>query len=169
MLRTRPAVGCGNKGFYWQQTKGDITLAEERILDSVAAARERFNICATRIFVAGAACGGTMALRAPERFAGAVSICGPFPTGWVPLVDIKRARQLPLFIAHGRDDQRYTVERTCDELRLFFTAGLSVVLRQYPSGDEVTSRMLSDMDAWIMEQVTGIQAVRPQLPPFINN
>jgi hypothetical protein len=64
---------------------------------------------------------------------------------------------LPLFIAQGRDAQRYCVDRSCDELRLFHTAGMSVTVRQYPCGDELTTNMLSDMDRWMMELVTGIE------------
>ena len=65
-------------------------------------------------------------------------------------------RKLPLFIAQGRDAERYSIERSCDELRLFHSAGMSVTVRQYPCGDELTTNMLSDMDRWMMEIVTGI-------------
>ena len=65
------------------------------------------------------------------------------------------ARQLPLFIAQGRESEQYPVERTCDELRLFHAAGMHVTLRQYPWGDELNPQMLHDMNVWIMEQVTG--------------
>jgi hypothetical protein len=33
-----------------------------------------------------------------------------------------------------------------------------VHLRQYPCGDELTTQMLHDLDAWLMEQVTGMPA-----------
>ena len=33
--------------------------------------------------------------------------------------------------------------------------GMSVMLRQYPSGDELTALMLRDLDAWMMQLVTG--------------
>jgi hypothetical protein len=65
-------------------------------------------------------------------------------------------RQLPIFIANGRESTEYPVERTCEELRLFHAAGMAVTLRQYPCGDELTTQMLSDMDEWIMERVTGV-------------
>jgi len=35
---------------------------------------------------------------------------------------------------------------------LFHAAGMSVDLRQYPCGEELTTNMLSDMDRWIMRQ-----------------
>ena len=57
---------------------------------------------------------------------------------------------------HCRDSQAYPVDRVCQELALFHAAGLSVTLRQYPCGDEITTQMLSDLDVWLMEQVTGV-------------
>ena len=69
---------------------------------------------------------------------------------------MSQARQLPLFIAQGRHSQRYPVETTCQELRLFHAAGMHVTLRQYPCGDELNPQMLHDMNVWIMEQVTGV-------------
>ena len=39
---------------------------------------------------------------------------------------------------------------------LFHAAGMSVTLRQYPCGDELTTQMLRDLDVWLMEQVTGV-------------
>ena len=97
-----------------------------------------------------------IALRNPERFAGAASIGGPFPDGQSPLARLSAARKLPLLIAHCRDSQAYPIDRVCQELSLFHAAGMSVTLRQYPCGDELTTQMLHDLDVWLMEQVTGV-------------
>ncbi len=43
----------------------------------------------------------------------------------------------------------------CDNLRLLHTAGISVVLRQYPCSQELIPRMLGDVDRWVMEQTTA--------------
>src|SRR4051794_33094544 len=53
--------------FHWQQTDEHIHLAEQRVWDCLAAARERFNIAPGRIFLAGYDCGGTMAYRIAMR------------------------------------------------------------------------------------------------------
>jgi predicted esterase len=95
-------------------------------------------------------------LRHPGLFAGAVSLGGPFPTGLAPLSQLRMARGLPLFIGQGRESRIYSPQRTCDELRLFHSAAMHVTLRQYPCADEMTTRMLGDLNAWIMEQVTGV-------------
>lgn len=167
-LRNYVAVGprataqaAGSRGFDWQQNESDIERSEQAIFDCIDLVSDRFNIAPHRIFVAGYGTGGTMAfrigLRHPTRFAGVLSVCGPFPEGHMPLARLHRARQLPLFIAHGRDGEAYSIDRSCEELRLFHTAGLRVTLRQYPCGDELTTHMLADMDRWMMEIVTGIQ------------
>jgi len=98
-----------------------------------------------------------IALAHPAEFAGALSIGGPFPEGRSPLSRLDLARRLPLFLAQGRDSENYPVERSCDEIRLFHAAGMAVTLRQYPCGDELTTKMLSDLNAWIMERVTGVE------------
>lgn len=165
-MRNYAAVGVrgpspsDERGYCWPQTEEAILSAEQRIFEAIQFAREKFNISPRRIFVAGYEGGGTMALRMalrnPQQFAAALSIGGSFPDGHNPLSNLTRLRKFPLFIAHSRDSQNYPIERLCDELTLFHSAGLSVSLRQYPCGDELTTQMLHDMDVWIMQQVTGM-------------
>ena len=150
----------GEGGFRWNQTLTAIEAAEQQVFDSIEAACARFRIAASQVFLAGFQCGGTMALRIglqhPERFAGIASIGGPFPEGAAPLARLRHLRGLPLLIAQGRDSLEYPLQQTCDELRLFHMASLHVSIRQYPVGDELTTAMLSDLNAWLMEQVTGV-------------
>jgi phospholipase/carboxylesterase len=145
----------------WRQTETDIAAAEQRVFAALEDARRRFHVEPRRVFIAGYADGGTMALRLallnPQAFAGALTIGGPFPEGHVPLARLDSVRQLPLFIAQGRDSARYPSEQSCRELRLFHAAGMNATLRVYPCGDELTEKMLHDMDVWIMERVTGAE------------
>jgi phospholipase/carboxylesterase len=153
-------------GYRWPQTADMIFTAEQAILGAVARARRRYNVHAERIFLAGYDVAGTMALRIamrnPERFAGAASLNGPFPERHAPLAQLHKARALKLLIAHCRDSQSYPIDRICQELALFHTAGIAIQLRQYPCEDELTTQMLHDLDAWLMEQVTGIGASEEQ-------
>lgn len=146
-------------GFHWGENDGAVLAAETHVLEAIDAARKRWNIAADKIFLAGFQCGGTMALRLGLRhshlFAGALSIGGPFPISGQPLVALQHARRLPLFIGYGRDSDTYTVDRVCAELRLFHAAAMKVSLFQYPCGDELTTKMLVDVNRWIMERVTG--------------
>jgi phospholipase/carboxylesterase len=153
-------MGGGLPGFRWRQTESEILAAEHRVFECIELAKRKLNVAPQRVFLAGFECGGTMAFRIgmthPERFGGVLSVGGPFPAGKSPLARISQARGLPLFIAQGRDALKYPVDRTCEDLRLFHVAGLSVTLRQYPCGDELDTQMLHDMDVWIMERVTGV-------------
>lgn len=153
-------------GYTWRQHEDDILLAEQRVIDCIELATQRFNIARHRVFVIGAEAGGTMALRialaCPELFAGAASIGGPFPEGNNPLVRVEQSRALPLLLAHGRESTTYAEEQVCRDLRLIHAAGISVTLRQYPDGDNIGARMLRDVDGWIMEHVTGDSSSHPQ-------
>jgi phospholipase/carboxylesterase len=164
-MRNYAAVGprgtqrSQSRGFTWGDAEQSLITAEQRVFDCIETATSKFNIAPRRIFLAGFEVGGTTAfqigLRNPDRFAGVLSLGGPFPLNLNPLTRLHEARSLPLFIAQGRDSELYTIERTCEELRLFHVAGLSVTVRQYPCGDELNTQMLHDMDSWMMEIVTG--------------
>jgi phospholipase/carboxylesterase len=157
----------------WPQHEVGIAASLDRVEEAIEQAASRFHIARHRVFLAGFDGGGTMALRlgmvAPKRLAGAASLGGPFPHTGQPLANLLRARQLQMLISHGRDSDVYPIRRVCEELRLFHVAGLSLNLRQYPCGHELTTQMLSDLDVWMMEIVTGTNRSRsapasPQLP-----
>ena len=147
-------------GYRWSTAEPDVVAAEQIVFDCVEAAKEKFNIAAHRVFLAGFQGGGTVAfqiaLRYPHRFAGVLSVGGPFPSDGAPLASLRDLRELPLFIAQGRESPHYPVQRTCDELKLFHAAGPNVTLRQYPGGDDLHPQILHDIDVWAMEIVTGV-------------
>jgi phospholipase/carboxylesterase len=160
-IGVRASVPCeGRRGFQWQQSPQSILTAESRVQEAIDAAKAKFNVNADRIFLAGHETGGTMAyrlaLRSPRKYAGALSAGGRFPLGQMPLLNLHSLRDLPLFLAYCRDSEAYSSDDVCDELPIFHAAALKVAIRQYPCGDELTTQMLADMDAWMMERVTGI-------------
>ena len=150
----------------WPQSPQDFQEAEQRIFDSIESVQGQYNIAEHRIFLAGFDSGGTVAFLAamahPSRFAGVLSIGGAFPSGHTPFRQLTEARRLPVFLAVGRDSQQYTPAAACEDLRLFHTAGMSITLRQYPCGHELTSLMLRDVDRWIIEQITAPAAPQPE-------
>ncbi len=163
----RGTAACGNGrlsggGFDWPQSHQDIVQAESRIFAAIQTASMQLNVSPSRIFLAGFDSGATMALRLamlhPGTFAGALSLGGRFPTARTPLSRLNHARQVPLFIASGRDSKEYPPEDVCNDLRLFHSAGMAVALRQYPCGHEISTQMLSDIDRWVMEQIAGVPA-----------
>jgi len=145
----------------WPETEDAVLEAAQRVFGAVHAAAEKFHVAADRVFLAGFDAGGTMALRLalgwPQRFAGVASFGGRFPRSGHPLANFDRVRRLAVFLAVGRRSTKYPTERLCADLRLLHTAGMWVTLRQYPYGHELAPQMLSDMDRWIIEQITARQ------------
>jgi phospholipase/carboxylesterase len=157
------AAGQVPRSFTWSQEPAQIAVAHDRVCAAIRAARRWLNIAPERIYLAGYGCGGTMALRValarPAAFAGVISLGGGFPAGHCPLADLHGVRQLKIMLATGRDSADYPEPQVCQHLRLFHAAGMSVDLRQYPCGDELTTNMLSDVDRWIMGQLNAPAAV----------
>ncbi len=141
----------------WPQTDDHIQRAEQLVFDSIELADRKFHVARQRVFLAGFAAGGTMALRValsrPDRFAGVLSLCGAFPTGGTPFGNLVAARRLAVFLASGRGSLEYPAQKVCEDLRLLHTAGLSITLREYPCGHELSPQMLADVDRWIIEQI----------------
>lgn len=157
--RADDSTGAAAGAFGWAQTHREIELAEQRVFDAIEAAEARFHVGPQRVFLAGFDCGGTMALRialsAPEKFAGVLSLGGGLPSGHAPLSRVQVARRLPVLMICCAQSHTYPTERVCADLRLFHAAGFEVSLRQYPCGQELTTLMLSDVDRWIMERIGG--------------
>ena len=173
LLRIMPVVSLRNyvavapqgiltqprEDYSWEQTAAHIDRAEQRIFDCIESVAEKYNFSRRKIFLAGFDCGGTMALRvamnSPRRFAGAISLCGLFPSGQKPFGNLAAARRLPVFLAAGRKSEAYAEPQVCADLRLLHSAGISTTLRQYPCAQEIAPQMLQDMDRWIIEQITA--------------
>lgn len=155
----RGPVNVGRASFGWSEQPEAIDTAIQRIFEAIDEARRQYHVARRRIFLAGVDVGGTMAWRAalahPDRFAGAISLGGNFPQGRAPLGRLLEARQLPLFLGHGRDDRSFGQADVGEQLRLFHSAGLQVSVRQYPCGAQIAPQMLTDIDRWMMEIVTG--------------
>jgi phospholipase/carboxylesterase len=153
------ALAGRDQGFCWQQTHHGIEAAENRVAECIDVARRQFSIHAQRVFLAGCGSGGTMALRVawndPGRFAGVIAINGPLPTRLQPLGRVNELRRVPCLLVSSRDSSTYPASQVCSDLKLLHSAGCTVALRQYPGADDLTSKMLSDMDHWLMDLVCG--------------
>src|SRR5207302_8727119 len=99
------------------------------------------------VVLAGYVCGGTvalgLALRDPRRFAGVLSLGGRFPVGHAPLARLADARHLSIWLSCTRASERYPSAAVCDDLRLLHSAGMSIMLREYPGADGLLPQMLS--------------------------
>ena len=152
--------------YCWQQTESDIIEAQYRLAECIERVQARYNVHSSRVFVGGYADGGTMALRLalrmPQLCAGVISIGGAMPQGLSPLVNVERARGLPVLLMQGKNSQEYPTDQMCHDLRVLHAAGMAAAIRQYPAEDELTTTMLSDLNAWLMERVTGVPSESPK-------
>lgn len=150
------STALGGRFYDWSRT--NLRLAEQRVLRCLESAQTKYNVSPRRVYLAGMEHGGALAieiaLRHADLFAGAISLGGGFPAGGAPLANLESARDLPLFLTSYQQSSFYPVARACDDLRLFHSAGLRVMLRQYPGKDGLCKLVLADLDRWIMEQVT---------------
>lgn len=153
----------------WPETEEGVSEAENLVFHSIDQALAKFNVHRRRVFLLGRGTGGTMALRValrnPREFAGVVSIDGAFPTlERQPLRNWRDARDLPILLTTGGASGSLP-QLTPSHLRLFHTAGLTVVIRQYnerPNESNAAQtrmkKILLDVDRWAMERSLNPQA-----------
>lgn len=164
-LRNFVAVGvCGTAadsvggGHTWEQTIEGIHAATGAVMSGIRDLKTRYNIDPKHIFIAGSGVGGSMALRIGHNhadwFAGCASLGGPFPSSLRPLRCINRSRGLDVMIANSRLFADYPTAQFCDDVRLMFSAGSQVLMREYGDSDDLYKPMLRDLNRWLMGIVT---------------
>ena len=147
----------GVPGAYgWDETPDGIAEAHERVDECIAEAQQRFNIHPERIFLAGHSTGGTLAhrlgLERPDCFAGSISLSGRVPRGMRLLRNINGARKLPLLLSVSPTVENFTTDEVMDDVRFLHSAGISVDVRLFPEGDDLTDVMFKDLNGWVMEK-----------------
>jgi phospholipase/carboxylesterase len=158
-----PSIGQAKTGQrsvgVWEQSERGVAASLEGLAACIGLAESRLNVNREKIFLVGSGAGGSMALRLaflyPQRIAGVVSLNGELPAAGPVLSRLKVARNIPILLAHYRDSARFTEHRLCENLVLLHSAGFSVTMRQYPCDDEGCGQVYRDLNAWIMEAVTG--------------
>jgi phospholipase/carboxylesterase len=152
--------------FSWEQTPQAIMDSEEIISTAIEAVMRRFHIAPEHVFLAGYAEGGTMALRLamehPDQFAGAASICGEFPWSYRPCRQWNDVRRFPLFLTRGKDEEPDSVNasslsesRKRDEELVWSMGMMNVMIQEYEGGQTIAPAMLSDLNHWLMANVTN--------------
>ncbi|MDO5580987.1 MAG: alpha/beta hydrolase-fold protein [Planctomycetia bacterium] len=144
----------------WPESIQAISMAEERVFDSITRTEEKYNIHPERIVLAGFDTGGTMALRIasmhPKFFAGAISLGGTYPEDHAPLRNWMDVRNLPLLVSFGTRSKVLPSKKMAKQLQLYHSAGMLVSVRQYNAAQELTKQMLFDVNNWVMEHIVNI-------------
>ena len=137
----------------WILSAESLTTIEQRIFDCITVAQERCNIASHRIFIAGFGTGGTTALRLatlyPEYFAGAASFGGELPNGNRIFPSWQREQPFSVFLGIDESEPNYA----CRIMELFYTAGFTADIREYPDTKHLTPTMLQDLNYWMMQIV----------------
>ncbi len=158
-VRATKAADAAGHRFDWHQGTAAIGAAHDAVITAIDEAVERFSVNADRIVLAGYRDGGTMALRIamrqPDRFAGAVSLGGPMPQGAIRNVVQLREKRLPMLWQWGGAREEFTTESLNSDCRMAMAIGGQVEVRQYPGDDEMDTVVLKDIDDWIMRQIVS--------------
>lgn len=163
--------------FRWGTQIADLAIAEDFVMDAIQEVSESVSIHPDRIFVAGFGTGGSVAqwlgLRHPHRFAGAISINGPFPKTKRALSHWKGARHVPVLFMQGADSETCSVDATIDTMQLAHAAGLNYRFVRFqvesvvdshdidslvvPASGSLDVEMLRTANRFMMSLVTGTE------------
>ena len=185
------AIKKESRRFRWGTHIADLAIAEDLVMDAIAEVSQSLSIATDRIFVAGFGAGGSVAqwlsLRHPDRFAGGISINGPFPKTRRALSQWKGARRVPVLFMQGSDSKGCTVDDTISAMQLAHSAGLQYQFLRFElselaetaedldstgvdaaaAADSLDVEMLRAADRFMMGIVTGcdIPLVSPEPSP----
>jgi phospholipase/carboxylesterase len=125
-----------------------------RQLETLIERENRRGIADERIVLAGFSQGGAIALhtglRHPRRLAGILAL-----STYLPLADTLAAeaqaanREVPLFMAHGRDDAVIPYEFGQRSGQLLLDLGFRPEWHDYPIGHSLSLAEIEDIDAWL--------------------
>jgi len=115
-----------------------------------------------RLVLAGFSQGGTIALhtglRRPQRIAGVMALSAYLPVAEKLSAEASAAnRDVPIFMAHGRDDPIIPLGRAEQSRGLLQSLGYPVEWREYGMPHSVCPEELADIGAWLVK-VLGPEA-----------
>ena len=155
--RTLGWNGLPLPGYHWEPAGSDA--AASAVIEAIEQARERYNVHSRRVYLVGTEEGGTMALRIalrnPTFFAGVASLDGAIPEDTVLLERLRDVRKLRILFEVSRHSPKCPMDPLCENLKLMYSAGLKVTLKNYPTAGALQLDMLRDLDRWIMQGIEG--------------
>ncbi len=147
----------GRPAYGWGPDEQDDPLVEEYIFRSIEQTRRHLHVHSERIYLAGFREGAALAYRIglmyPERFGGVISLNGSMPRHGGPRLRLPEVRKLRVLIGHGIANAIIPLAMAKQDYRLFYTAGLQVDLRTYPTTHRIHPDMLRDVDRWVQDHI----------------
>jgi phospholipase/carboxylesterase len=146
--------------YSWGPDDACDPLVEDYVFQAVEQTRRQYHVHSERIYLAGVWEGATLAYRMaldfPERFGGVIALNGCMPRRG-PLFRLPAIRQLKVFIGHGIANALTPLALARHDQRLFYTAGLSVRMRTYPTTHRLHRDMLRDVNRWLIDTISDPQ------------
>ncbi len=162
-IRGSKAADSAGHRFDWHQSPAAIATAHDAVIEAIDEACERFSTHESRIVLAGYGAGGTMAMRIamrdPDRVAGAISVGGRMPQGAIRNVQQLRQRRLPMLWQWAESNAAYNAKNLQTDCRSAMAIGSQVEVRQYQGDDEMSTVVLRDIDNWIMRRIVSCSSV----------
>jgi phospholipase/carboxylesterase len=102
-------------------------------------------------FSQGAALAYTMVMMYPERIASLAGLSGFLPDGATAWLGPDRLKGLPVFIAHGTEDERVPIERARMSVELIEKAGAAVTYCEDNVGHKLSAKCFRGLEAFFQQ------------------
>jgi len=166
-MAIRGNVAVGERRASWSVDEAGAEALLDKLNEAIERMADQFSIHHERIYLVGAGSGGTTALelllQRPEAFAGAACLGGAFPQLAHPLAKFRGLRGRRVLLATSLDCPNVKITDLVNSGRLLFSAGVQVGTRIYQQqGGSHASKMLRDVDRWIMDGISSAVRVSAQ-------
>lgn len=156
-LALRGNLDCGG-GFAWSNSPEDLQTLINDVESLVLDMRRQYHIHSERIYLAGFGSGASSAmeliLQKPEWFGGAACFCGSFPELKIPHPRFRELRNKRVLLATSTNSRTCKVGDVVAAGRMLYSSGMQIGTRVYnEAGTSPTSKMLSDINHWLMDDV----------------
>jgi phospholipase/carboxylesterase len=133
--------------------------ASQASVEELMAREASRGVPAARVVLAGFSQGGAIALQAglrhPERLAGIMALSTYLPLASTLAAEASAAnRDVPIFMAHGRDDSLIPIERATLSREALRAAGYKIEWRDYAMEHAVSGEEIEDIAAWLRRVLT---------------
>lgn len=137
-----------------QENEADVR-ASQALVEGLIAREVARGIAPSHIVLMGFSQGCAMALftglRHPQRLAGLVALSGYLPMVAATAKEVSAAsKDLPVFMAHGRQDDVVTMDRALAARDTLSALGLPHEWHEYGMGHEVSIEEIRDINAWLL-------------------
>ncbi len=174
-LRGIAALGIqpdGRTGYTWSENTQSaeavdcIDLIEQYMVRAVEQTRRTYHVHSERIYLAGIGRGADIAYRIglnmPEKIAGIIALNGTIPpANGGPLFRLPDVRQLRILISHGSANRQVPLESAHRDFRLFYSAGVDVQFKSYPTNHRLHTDMFRDINRFIMSGIESEFGLEP--------